>query len=40
MSEKPIVYNDGSAYKKMKGVWSQLLGIQFIEWLNLSDDQS
>ena len=40
MSEKKIVYNDGSAYGKMMGVWSQLLGTQFIEWLNPTDGQS
>ena len=40
MSEKKIVYNDGSAYEKMMGVWSQLLGTQFIEWLNPTDGQS
>ena len=40
MSEKTIVYNDGSAYEKMMGVWSQLLGTQFIEWLNPKDGQS
>ena len=39
MSEKTIVYNDGSAYEKMMGVWSQLLGTQFIEWLNPKDGQ-
>ena len=40
MSEKTIVYNDGSAYEKMMGVWSQLLGTKFIEWLNPKDGQS
>ena len=40
MSEKTIVYNNGSAYEKMMGVWSQLLGTQFIEWLNPTNGQS
>ena len=36
MSEKTIIYNDGSAYEKMMGVWSQLVGTHFLEWLNPS----
>ena len=40
MSEKTIVYNDGSAYERMMGVWSQLVGKEFIEWLNPTSGQS
>ena len=40
MSEKTIVYNNGSAYEKMMGVWSQFLGTQFIEQLNPASGQS
>ena len=28
-----IKYNDAAAYDAMMGVWSQLLGSQFISWL-------
>jgi ubiquinone/menaquinone biosynthesis C-methylase UbiE len=34
MSTKKITFDDGAAYERMMGVWSQLLGKQFIEWLN------
>jgi ubiquinone/menaquinone biosynthesis C-methylase UbiE len=33
-SDKNIIkYNDAAAYDAMMGVWSQLLGSQFISWL-------
>ena len=34
MSEKTVVFEDGNAYEKMTGVWSQIVGKEFIEWLN------
>ncbi len=34
MSEKTIIFEDGNAYEKMTGVWSQIVGKEFIEWLN------
>ena len=34
MSEKTIVFEDGNAYENMTGIWSQLVGKEFIEWLN------
>ena len=40
MSEKKIVYEDGTAYEKMMAVWSKLLGTKFIEWLNHASGQS
>ena len=33
MSEKIIKFNDGAAYEKMMGVWTQLIGTQFIDWM-------
>ena len=36
MSEKTVVFEDGNAYEKMTGVWSQIVGKEFIEWLNTS----
>ena len=40
MSEKTIVFEDGNTYEKMTGVWSQLLGKKFIEWLNTASGLS
>jgi ubiquinone/menaquinone biosynthesis C-methylase UbiE len=34
MTEKTIVFENGNAYENMTGVWSQLVGKKFIEWLN------
>ena len=34
MSEKTIVFENGNAYENMTGVWSQLVGKDFIEQLN------
>ena len=34
MSEKTVVFEDGNAYENMTGIWSQLVGKEFIEWLN------
>ncbi len=40
MSEKKITFEDGDSYDRMMGVWSQLLGEQFIKWLNPPSGQS
>ena len=40
MSEKKIVFEDGNAYERMMGVWSQIVGKEFIEWLNPTSEQS
>ena len=40
MSEKTIVFEDGNAYEKMTGVWSQLVGKEVIEWLNTASGLS
>ncbi|MGA0192196.1 MAG: class I SAM-dependent methyltransferase, partial [bacterium] len=40
MSEKKITFEDGDSYDRMMGVWSQLLGEQFITWLNPPSGQS
>ena len=34
MSTKKITFDDGAAYERMMGAWSQLLGKQFIDWLH------
>ena len=31
MSDKKIVFEDGNAYERMMGVWSQIVGKEFIE---------
>ena len=40
MSDKKIVFEDGNAYERMMGVWSQIVGKEFIEWLNPKSGQS
>ena len=40
MSDKKIVFEDGNAYERMMGVWSQIGGKEFIEWLNPTSGQS
>ena len=40
MSDKKIVFEDGNAYERMMGVWSQIVGKEFIEWLNPASGQS
>jgi SAM-dependent methyltransferase len=35
----PIKFEDGAAYEKMMGVWSQLVGSQFIDWLKPAEGQ-
>ena len=40
MSDKKIVFEDGNAYGRMMGVWSQIVGKEFIEWLNPASGQS
>jgi SAM-dependent methyltransferase len=33
MTDPPIRFDDGAAYERMMGVWSQLAGEQFLDWL-------
>lgn len=33
MTDPPIRFDDGAAYERMMGVWSQLAGGQFLDWL-------
>jgi SAM-dependent methyltransferase len=33
MSRFPIVFNDGLAYERAMGIWSQLVGREFLDWL-------
>jgi len=40
MSDKKIVFEDGNAYERMIGVWSQIGGKEFIEWLKPTSGQS
>ena len=35
MSEQQIRFQDGAAYERMMGVWSRLVGEQFLDWVNL-----
>ena len=34
MSLEPIRFEDGVAYERMMGVWSQLVGTKFLNWLS------
>jgi ubiquinone/menaquinone biosynthesis C-methylase UbiE len=36
MTEPPIHFDDGVAYERMMGTWSQLVGEVFLNWLNPS----
>lgn len=36
MTEPQIQFNDGAAYERMMGVWSQLAGHRFLDWLGAS----
>ena len=40
MSDKKIFFEDGKAYEKMTGVWSQIVGKEVIEWLNIASGLS
>jgi hypothetical protein len=33
MSEVPIRFDDGAAYERAMGIWSQLAGEVFLDWL-------
>ncbi|HTM73146.1 MAG TPA: methyltransferase domain-containing protein [Pseudolabrys sp.] len=39
MTDPPIRFDDGAAYERMMGVWSQLAGQQFLDWLAPSAGQ-
>ena len=39
MSELKIKFEDGAAYERMMGVWSQLIGVEFLQWLSPAPDQ-
>lgn len=36
MADQLIHFNDGDVYQRTMGVWSQLVGEQFLDWLALS----
>ena len=33
MIQQPIRFDDGAAYERMMGAWSQLVGQVFLDWL-------
>ena len=33
MTQQPIRFDDGAAYERMMGAWSQLVGQVFLDWL-------
>src|SRR6185437_12381415 len=34
MAQQPIRFEDGAAYERMMGAWSQLVGQVFLDWLS------
>ena len=39
MTQQPIRFDDGAAYERMMGVWSQLVGQVFLDWLSPATGQ-
>jgi ubiquinone/menaquinone biosynthesis C-methylase UbiE len=39
MTQQPIRFDDGAAYERMMGVWSQLVGQVFLDWLSPDEGQ-
>ena len=39
MPDTEIKFEDGAAYERMMGVWSQLIGLEFLDWLSPPSDQ-
>ncbi|MFO1150043.1 MAG: methyltransferase domain-containing protein [Alsobacter sp.] len=35
MAEQTIRFDDGAAYERMMGAWSRLVGIAFLDWLDV-----
>jgi len=40
MTNNQIQFTDGAAYEKYMGVWSQLVGNDFLKWLSPKSNQS
>ena len=38
-AENSIVFEDGAAYERMMGIWSRLVGEEFLDWLAPADNQ-
>ena len=39
MIQQPIRFDDGAAYERMMGAWSQLVGQVFLDWLSPATGQ-
>lgn len=39
MAQQPIRFDDGAAYERMMGAWSQLVGPVFLDWLSPATGQ-
>jgi len=39
MTQQPIRFEDGAAYERMMGAWSQLVGQVFLDWLSPATGQ-
>jgi hypothetical protein len=39
MPDQKIEYSDGASYDKMMGVWSRIVGSEFLKWLSPAHGQ-
>ena len=39
MDDRKFKFENGEAYEQMMGVWSQLVGFKFLQWLSPSIEQ-
>jgi ubiquinone/menaquinone biosynthesis C-methylase UbiE len=39
MTEQNIKFSDGASYDKMMGVWSRIVGLEFLKWLSPENGQ-
>jgi ubiquinone/menaquinone biosynthesis C-methylase UbiE len=39
MTQQPVRFDDGAAYERMMGAWSQLVGQVFLDWLSPAPGQ-
>ena len=39
MPDQIIKFEDGAVYEQLMGIWSQSVGLEFLEWLAPTDDQ-
>ena len=40
MPDQIIKFEDGAVYEQLMGIWSQSVGLEFLEWLAPMDDKN